>query len=525
MPEIVKDFTEINKQIADLRNTSADAAQEVTRLKKELHFDPTNITKIREKYAQLGTQIKENVKLQAAYAEKEQQIRNEMSKTDPSTKKYKELQRELERTESAAEKVETRLRSLNAEIGNNAERNEVLKAKLETVNKQYEAAEKATQKLSRTVMVLVGAMTLLVKKTMEQGNELYSLSVRYNTSAESLQRYNRQLQLATGQTDLYTSAMSVMTKGMAQIAAGRGVAYSTALRNIGLSAQMLAGKDSATQYQMIFDALTKVANATDRAAAAQQLFGDAGMYIAQVAGLETEKLAELNAETDRFGYLTDEQTQKLYEANLMWEQTKSQLDVVKADLAVALQPAMEELVEILNDYAIPAIKDLSDWFSKLGKGGQITVLFLLGLLIILPKIIGMIKAWQIANALMGLTIRENLTPSIVGLNVATANWQIILLAVAAVVLLIISLFRKSANEAKSAQSEYDKLIEKANAFNGMNSELSSVTESTTSTMTERNVNVSVDIYGHGDTAISDDAASKLAYLTMDEIQKNLGGLI
>ena len=222
--------------------------------------------------------------------------------------------------------------------------------------------------------------------------------------------------------------------------------------------------------------------------------------------------------------MTQEQAKALNELNLQFEQVKSQLGAAFAEVVIALAPALESIADIITNYLAPAIKDLGEWFDGLSEPLQMIVLALPVILVFLPKILGLIKFITTGiNAFSAAT--KTATVATTMLNLATSQWQIVLLAVAAVIIGIISLIGLFSKKAKQASDDLTQLVNNASSLAGAGTDFTATTEANTTSTTQRTITLNADIYGHGDTAISDEAAATVAELTASEINKQLGDLI
>lgn len=524
MPDIRGALNDIDKQIKDLKADASAASKAVREIGQELRFDTSNVDLVRSKYEQLGKQLQIDRDLLDAYKRKEEELKTALaSETDVETKK--QLAKELENTQRAADKAASEIERLTAATSKLAQNTDYAKAKTEQLKQGFETAEKTARSFATAALAVVAALGVLVKQSIETGIQLYALSKQYNANVEDIQDWNNKLYVATGQSELYNKALSVMTKGMAQFAAGRGVAYAQALKNIGLSATELSKLSTTEQFDKIFNALMNVGDATERAAAAQTLFGDSGLLIANVAGLGAEEIAKLDEATEDFAIISGEAVENLVSLNLKLQETKSQLSEASAEVTIALTPAILALSDIIVDYVAPALKTLADGFEALGPTGQKVVVVLLAIIIALPKIIAFVKilTTAIAGFKAGIVLVTNSTAA---LNIVTAQWQLVLLAVAAVIIAIIALLATFSKSAKEAQTAIEGTLSGAKTvLGGEFGELSANTETYNQNISEKTVTINAEIYGHGDTQVSDESAQQVAILTVDEINKALGGLI
>ena len=569
------DLDEINDKIKTLKATAAQAAAEVKNVGVQLRWDPKNVDLAAGKWKALTKQIGDT-----AYALKqfEELQKTTQAAIDELTQKQKTTgltaeesetltnsENTLKRIVSTVNNLTNSLVKLKAEARNrkeqvntlreeeaatrqNAKETERARLKREAAaratrlqkeaeeqhKKQLEETEKATEAYIKrldkmrstfakveTVILSVGRdLVRLTQSALEQGRELYNLSVRYNSNAEDIKRWNRTLELATGQNDLFTASLKRIVEGFASIGAGRGVEYKRALANIGLSYQDLSGLDTTQQFEAIIDRFGEMTDATARLSAARTLLGDEGVAIAQMFEKEGFDLDALKEKASNYAVVTQENAEKLTEMTFALGEAKSTMSVAAAEITVALAPAFEALGDLLKNLS-KFISFVAKGFSGLGKGGQTLFVILLLLISVVPKwIIGFAKMQAATamekNELKQLETQANATKIAVG-SIVTGGVGIVV-SLAAGFLSAAS----AADEAKKSTEELNKALQD---LEGAGSDYGANVESVTTSMSERSINVNVDMYGHGDTAISDEAAMNVAQLTIDELQRTMGDLV
>lgn len=523
MPKFSRAITDITKEITKLEKAMSDAGDKAAQLSAYMRYDPSNIDLVVSKWDNLRTKLAKATEAQEKYNKLAEQIRKEMQGKDEASDEYIALSKALVKAERDAKKLQRTIDDLNGRLKHNQDQAEITKAKTNQVKDKFAELEKAAQKVSRAVAVVTAAVVAFAKKSLDTAENVYSLSKSYGISAENLQLYGKALENATGQANLYTQSLKAMSTGLAQAAAGRGVAYSQALRNIGLSAQQLATLSREDAYTLIFQQLQQVANATERASAAQVLFGESGLYIAEVAGQGAEAWENYLAQAERYGIITTEQAEKAHQLNQEFSVMKSQLSAAGVQLAVSFAPMIRALTPMIEKFA-GFIENVGKAFEKMGQGGQTAVVVLVLLVMALPKIIALVKGLSAAFIGMGAGAKT----AAGGMATLSTSGGYVLLIIGLVAAAIIALcalfgaFRKESKEtAESVAGDWAKTNE---TLNNAGLKASTSVEQYSYENTERVVNINVDITGKGDTAISDAAASTVAILTVDEINKRLGEL-
>ena len=276
-------------------------------------------------------------------------------------------------------------------------------------------------------------------------------------------------------------------------------------------------------YKIIFENLQQVANETERASAAQVLFGESGLYIAEVAGQGAEAWKEYLSQAERYGVITSEQAEKANKLNVEFSIMKTQMQMAGTELAVAFSPLVEAATPIVTALA-NAIAYLSNGLKNMGVVGQVLIVGFVLMVTLLPKIV----SWWYQYAVAQITAGKSADQASKGFLKLSASAGKILLVVGLVAAAIIALaalfgaFKKESKEtADSVANDWDKT---SDALKNAGFDANTSVEQYAYENTERVVNITVDITGKGETAISDAAASTVAILTVDEINKRLGEL-
>lgn len=527
MPSIREDLSAISKEITKINNEAKEAAQSTKSLGNELKLDPKNLDIIKQRYASLANELDVNTKKIVALQTAEADLKK-LAQSD----KYKNDEEALKKINALMDDYRVKLsyavdkqKQLQAATSATAQAQSYIKAATEQVNERFAKLEKSARKLQITMLAVVAAMTKVVKSAVEQGTELYSLSKRYQTTADEIQTWNRALQLATGQADLFTQSLSIMVKGMAQIAAGRGVAFQKALKNIGIAYKDIKELSAGEQFEAILKGLSEVENYSTRAAAAQQLLGESGQYIADVFENGEINLAKYTEKAKTFGIISQENAKRLAELGFELEAVKSTLAVAGAELTIALAPTIEFLGNFLKNIVAPVLNSIAKGLKSLGGFGSALLIIMGSTALLLPKIITFIKLQTIRNLALKQSI-DAVTAAQVKANLAMSKFSLISGAVGIGIMgisALIGAFRKNTDDLNDSLA--DTVEETKGLYGTATQGYSANTETTATSLTTKTVEIGVDIYGHGDTNISDQAAVDVSQLVSDEIQKAWGDIV
>lgn len=326
---------------------------------------------------------------------KAESIRKEMQKLEESgnvdTDGYRKLETELAKTETKASQLKNKLEEIDKIKFENATKG------IANVSKGLETAAQKTAVLSAAAVGAIAGISKLAKDAVETGDTIQTTAQQYNLSAEAIQKWNYiALQSDVASDQLYKS----MTK--ARDAIGTALAGGTSTAKTAL--ETLIGDltkvptDTEGAFTTVITALAGVEDSTLQAYYANEIFGERiATQLIPLLNQGADGLAQLGREFETVGYLSNEQVKALADYDDELNIFNTRIENAKTELGLALIPLFDNLVTLLEDYVIPAIKDLTDWLDNLSPemqdiiiGGLLLVAALSPVLLILSKIIGVI---------------------------------------------------------------------------------------------------------------------------------------
>ena len=446
----------------------------------------------------------------------------EKGDTEESRNNLAEIEKLAARYASDIAKAENNQARLNQLLTQTNKNQAIINTVTAQINQKYDIWIRASEKLANATKSIYNTLKNVVTEASETGLQLSSLAKRYNTTAEDIQTWDRALQLATGQSELFTQSLAVMVKGMSQVASGRGVAYQKALESIGVAYKDIADLSTSQQFEAIIEGLASVENQSMRGAYAQQLLGESGQYIASVLADGGTALDGYKEKAEAFAIVTNSDAEALAEMNIRIEQANSQIAEARAELAVALLPALEIISDLIRNFLAPAIRTLAKLFQGLGKWGQEFVLFMGALILLIPKVVRGFALWRISF----LSLQSGATQAAIAVNVLKASMLGIgaIAGIIGLVGLLVGSFTQLGDKAEETTDAMKEMADVGKSIGLVGQDAQANTESVATSMTTKTVEIGVEIHGYGDTDISDDAAVTVAQLTADQVNKSLGEL-
>lgn len=261
--------------------------------------------------------------------------------------------------------------------------------------------------------VATAAGALLYAKTAQVIDQLAKTSTRLGIATEDLQA----LRTAAGYAGVSIGEMDValrmMESNISDAAKGIGTAKD-ALEGMGLSAEALQREGPAQALQTILDSLSKIPDASDRTAAAMDVFGRSG---AQILTLTSESIRDARKEIDELGIaLTKTQTKGVEDANDAWARFTSIFGGMAGQFTATMAPAVkivsDSLVELTKKFDLKSavisttesIREMGGWLiTKIPAG---LLIILQGISMLSRSVSGIRTGWAFINELAsGLTVK------------------------------------------------------------------------------------------------------------------------
>lgn len=212
----------------------------------------------------------------------------------------------------------------------------------------------------------------LVTTTANAADEFSKLSQATGASVEFLSGLKYAGDLSGAGMDQITASINRLVKGMGEVAEGKSGPAVEALRAMGVSAADSGGQLRNVQdvYLDVADALAKIENPSQRAALAQQVFGEQAGKLLPLLGQGRAGIEGMIAEADKLGLTFDANAGKAAERfNDSLSRIKSALMGVGIAAAVPLfesfAPVLENLAGTLADTLGPVLGMVGEMFAQL----------------------------------------------------------------------------------------------------------------------------------------------------------------
>ena len=280
---------------------------------------------------------------------------------------YSTVQLELAKTESKAVDLRQKLEELkNVQI-------EQLSKKFTDVGDKISAAGQKLTGLSVAAAGALAGVTAIGKNAATTGAEIDDMTQQFDISAETIQRWNYLALQAGVDSTAFTRALIRARAAMADLSTGTSNAAAQALESLGIAANEFGSDEE--MFDGIIAALARVEDSTLQTAYANEIFGDRiATQLLPYINAGAQDLAKWNAEFDAMPTLTGEQAAALAELDDTFNRLNVTMEYASAQLGLAFAPIIERVVVWIEEYLVPALEKLSEWFSNLSPGMQNAVL-------------------------------------------------------------------------------------------------------------------------------------------------------
>ena len=258
-------------------------------------------------------------------------------------------------------------------------------------NKISNVGKGMTAAITLPVIAAGAALGAMAVNAGKWADELLTMSAQTGIAVGTLQ----ELQYASELVDV---DIEVMTKGLAKVtkqigaAAEKGGDFIEISDGINVSIRDTNGqlRRSEDVFYDTIDAIGKLENETEKEIASQTLFGKSYQDLMPLIKAGTGALKKYADEAKRLGLiLSQEDVEALGKFDDSMVKLRATLATAGAKLSVALLPALEKLMPVIEEKLIPAVVKLGDkiaglitWFLELPPGMQETILKFIGLAVV-----------------------------------------------------------------------------------------------------------------------------------------------
>lgn len=232
---------------------------------------------------------------------------------------------------------------------------------LEKMNSSLQSGINAIKPIAAGIAAIgtaaIAAGTQIFGATVETGklaDELITLSNQTGVSTQTLQEWTYAAQFIDTEVETMTGSMAKMIRQMDAAKVGTS-ASAQAFSELGIKVTDSSGQllNSQTVFFQAIDALSRVANETERDALAMQLFGKSAQELNPLIIAGSAELQRLGVEAQNVGAVMSDQTITAFGAfDDSMNTLNSTVGGVKNSFLTALLPAIQSIIPVVQDVAV-----------------------------------------------------------------------------------------------------------------------------------------------------------------------------
>lgn len=319
------------------------------------------LTKQNDVYERKVAELNEKLELQAKQLEK-------------AKEEYKDSPEYIAKLEQEMNKTKTQINQYNAKISENnklmqeqSKLSNVAGVAIKGLGVAFAAAATAMAAAGAAAVVIVKAFGKMALEAGRAADELTTMSLQTGLSVDELQRYKYAADQIDVSVDTITGSMTKLTRNMSSARKGTGAA-ADAFKKLGVEIVDSNGelRDRNEVFRDSIKALGQIENATERDAAAMELFGKSAQELNPLILGGADALEEFGKEAQNAGLILSQgQLGNLNALNDSVDRLKATWESAKMLFAATFSGEMANTVNIITD----AIQRLTKAFSEEGLEG------------------------------------------------------------------------------------------------------------------------------------------------------------
>lgn len=200
--------------------------------------------------------------------------------------------------------------------------------------------------LGRAAVSTASDLVSFGKEVADQLDALNDVAQRTGVSVEALQAYGQAAKLAGIESEAFAKALQKLTINIGK-AAGDDKAQK-AFKDLGIAFDELRSKSPAEQFEMVADALSRISDPAERAAAAVKLFGKGGIELGPLFTEGPGAMKAMREEAEKLGMVVSEDGVKsIARMNDAIDKVFQTFTAIVAQVVSKLAPVIADMAEQL----------------------------------------------------------------------------------------------------------------------------------------------------------------------------------
>jgi hypothetical protein len=210
------------------------------------------------------------------------------------------------------------------------------------------AVATVTRFAKRIALVGLGAMVIMIKKSLQTIDVVSKLSRRIGIATEELLALRHAAELAGVTNQALDKSLEIFVRRMGEVKSGSGEA-TRGLEALGLSAEKMIALTPEKAMLVIADRIQELGTQAEKSAAAYFLFGRSGAQLLNLFEKGSEGIKKATDEARKLGLtLEGFDLTKVEDANDAMTKFKSAISAVFLELTVNISPALKNLADLMT---------------------------------------------------------------------------------------------------------------------------------------------------------------------------------
>jgi phage-related protein len=394
------DGKDLDNELSNINKDLKEQQKDLKAINTNLRYDSSNVELWRKKQSQLNEMLQTTKKRLDTQNQALEKAKQGLKLGTVSEAEFRKVQRNVSYSESEVKR-------LNNEL-------EKTKDKIKSLgNIKFDNLVKVGSTLTKSItMPILGAVTALTafaKQGVNTADTLGNTAKQLGLSVEALQEWNHVAKISGSETQSLEKAFIKVNSMLGDIALGDVKSFAGVFHALGISMDEMKGKTTDEAFQIIRDALANVEDQSLKVALANHLFGDKiGSELLPMLNLEKEAITGLRKEAVELGIITSEQAETTGMFKDSIDRLKQSVSALSVEVALVMLPAMQAVVDMIQNKVIPASRNIIEWWNGLSDSTQKLITFLIGLaaaigpiLVIIGKVGPLIKGLVIGIKAVG----------------------------------------------------------------------------------------------------------------------------
>ena len=400
--ELSADATGVNDALKNVNSTLRQTQSDLKDVDKLLKLDPTNTELLAQKQEMLTKALDASREKVEVLKKAEEDLAKQMENggTEEQQRQMAALQREIVSTESNMRKYEDQLKQVNETTEDASKKSFDFGEAAKTAGTVAVAAMAA---VATAVAGVIGTLGEMITQTAEYGDEVDKMSQKLGLSTDAYQEWDYVLSLAGTEMSSMSTGLKTLTNKLDDAKNGSASALAM-FESLGLSLEDLQGMSREQAFEAVIYGFQDMADSTERAALANDLFGKSGQELAPLFNQtreETEK--QIQAARDYGMVMSKDAVEASADFQDSLETMNRTMNGFKRNLVSGFLPAVssamdgftqimagntEEGIALIEEATDEMVKQLNDNLPTLIEvGGKVIVNLLTGIVQSLPQLI------------------------------------------------------------------------------------------------------------------------------------------